>query len=142
MVEIGQRILKKKIFKGGNLFLLFPNYLLFKKDLALYLNKLESSSPRDTLCQVWLKLTQWFWLRRFLKVVDLFSLFPKYLPFGKGVVLHLNKLETPSPRDTLCQVWLKLAQFRWAKNFMTKQRQRQTTDKFWSERLTWAFGSD
>ena len=28
------------------------------------LNKLESSSPNDALCQVWLKLAQWFWRRR------------------------------------------------------------------------------
>ena len=32
--------------------------------MALHLYKLESSSPRDTLCQVWLKLAQWFWRRR------------------------------------------------------------------------------
>ena len=34
---------------------------------ALNLNKLESSSPKDALCQVWLKLAQWFWRRRFIK---------------------------------------------------------------------------
>ena len=34
------------------------------KGRALYLNKLESPSPRDTLWQVWLKLAQWFWRRR------------------------------------------------------------------------------
>ena len=27
-------------------------------------NKLQSSSPNDALCQVWLKLAQWFWRRR------------------------------------------------------------------------------
>jgi hypothetical protein len=27
----------------------------------------------------------------------------------KGNPLHLNKLETPPPKDDLCQVWLKLA---------------------------------
>ena len=71
--------------------------------------KLVSPSPRDSLCQVWLKLAQWFWKRRFLKVVNLY--FPNYLPFGKGVVLYLSKLICPSPRNTLCQVWLKLAQW-------------------------------
>ena len=29
----------------------------------LHLNKLESPSPKDALCQVWLKLAQWFWRR-------------------------------------------------------------------------------
>ena len=33
-----------------------------------------------------------------------------HLPLEKRV-LHLNKLESPSPKDALCQVWLKLAQY-------------------------------
>ena len=28
---------------------------------ALHLNKIESYSPKDALCQVWSKLAQWFW---------------------------------------------------------------------------------
>ena len=28
----------------------------------------------------------------------------------KGEAIHLNKIEFPSPKDALCQVWLKLAQ--------------------------------
>ena len=32
--------------------------------MARHLNKLESPSPKDALCQVWLKLAQWFWRRR------------------------------------------------------------------------------
>ena len=31
-----------------------------------------------------------------------------YLPLEKGGTLDLNKLESPSPKDALCQVWLKL----------------------------------
>ena len=31
--------------------------------------------------------------------------------------LHLNKLESPSPKDALCQDWLKLAQWIWRKIF-------------------------
>ena len=49
-------------------------------------------------------------LRGFFKVFNLFLLFPNYLLFGKGVVLYFNKLESPSPRGTLCQFWLKLPQ--------------------------------
>ena len=48
---------------------------LYKNVLVLHLNKLESPSPKDALCQVWLKLTQWFWGRRFLNFVNVFSLF-------------------------------------------------------------------
>ena len=42
-----------------------------------------------------------------------FLLFCHYLPLEKGVILHLNKFESPSPKDDLCQVWLKLAQSFW-----------------------------
>ena len=109
-LKLAQWFLRIRFLKVVNLFLLFPNYLPFWKGVTLHLNKLESPLPKDTLCQVWLKLAQWFWRRRFLKVVNLFLLFPNYFFFGKGIALQLNKLESPSPRDTLCQVWLKLAQ--------------------------------
>ena len=33
-----------------------------------------------------------------------FQLFNNYLPLEKGRALHLNKLESPSPKDALCQV--------------------------------------
>ena len=48
LVEIGPVVLEKKIFKVANLFLLFPNYLPFGKDVALHLSKIESPSPRNT----------------------------------------------------------------------------------------------
>ena len=84
---------------------------------ALNLNKLESSSPKDALCQVWLKLVQWFWRRRFFNFVNVFSLFRNYFPLEKGGALHLNKLESPQPKDALCQVWLKLAKWFWTRRW-------------------------
>ena len=87
-----------------NVFSLFHNYLPLVKDGVLHLNKLEFPSPKDALCQVWFKLTQWFW-RRFLNFVNVFSQFHYYLPLKKGGALHLNKLESSSPKDALCQVW-------------------------------------
>ena len=86
--------------------------------MALHLNKLKSPSPKDALCQDWLKLVQWFWRRRFLIVVKLFFIIFHYLPFGKDLALHLKKLESPSPMDTLCQVWLKLSQWFWRRRFL------------------------
>jgi hypothetical protein len=56
------------------------------------------------LCQVWLKLAQWFWRRRFLKDTTPFLHFYDYLPFEEDLALHLNKLESPSPQDDLYQV--------------------------------------
>ena len=46
---------------------------------------LESPSPKDALCQVWLKLVQRFWRRRFLNVVIVFLLCRIYLPLVKSV---------------------------------------------------------
>ena len=65
LVEIGPVVLEKKILKFRKcVFSLFRNYLPLEKGWALHLNKLESPSPKDALCQVWLKLAQWFWRRR------------------------------------------------------------------------------
>ena len=101
----------RRCFKFVNVFSLFRNYLPLEKGTALHLNKLESSLPKDALCQVWLKLDQWFWRRRFLMFVNVLLLSHNYLLFEKGMALHLNKLKSPSPKNALCQVWLKLAQW-------------------------------
>ena len=91
----------------SNIFLLFYNYLTLKKGGVLHLKKFESPSPKNVLCKVWLKLAKWF-LRRFLNFIHVFLIFPYYLPLEKGVALHLNKFEFPSPKDVLSQIWLKL----------------------------------
>jgi hypothetical protein len=70
------------------------------------LKKLEFPSPKDTLYQVWLNLAYWFWRRGFLKIFNVFLLFCYYLPLEKGYPLPLKKLESPSPKDNLCQLWL------------------------------------
>ena len=44
---------------------------------------------------------------------SVFCLFCNYLPLDKGTALHLNKLESPLPKDALCQVSLKLALWIW-----------------------------
>ena len=48
--------------------------------MVLHLNKLESPSTKDALCQIWLKLAQRFW-RRFLNFVNVF---PTLSPLVKG----------------------------------------------------------
>ena len=90
---------------------------LYEKLLVLHLQKLESPSPKDALCQVWLKLAQWFWLRGFFNFINVFWPFQNNLPLEKGGALHLNKLKSPSPKDALCQVWLKLDQGFWKRRF-------------------------
>ena len=113
---------RRRFLNFINVFSLFRNYLPLEKGTALHLNKLESPSSIDALCQVWSKLAQWFWRRRFLNFVNVCSLFRNNLPLEKGAALHLNKLESPSPKDALCQVWLKLAHWFWRRrvfNFFT-----------------------
>ena len=55
-----------------------------EKGGALHLKELESPPPKDALCQVWVKLAQWFWRRRFLNFLNVFSLFHNYLPLEIG----------------------------------------------------------
>ena len=86
--------------------------------LVLHLKKLESPSPKEALCQVQLKLAQWFWRRRFFNFLNVFSLFRNYIPLEKGGALHLNKLQSPLSKDALCQVWLKLAQWFQRRRFL------------------------
>ena len=69
----------------------------------------------------------------FFNFVNLFSLFGNYLPLEKGGALHLNKLESPSPKDALCQVWLNSPSGSGVEDEIVKslqQRRRRTTDKF------------
>ena len=139
-LKLVQWFWRRRCLNFVNVFSLFCNYLPLEKAKALHLNKLESPSPKDAFCRVWLKLVLWFWRRRFLNFVNLFLLFLNYLRLEKAEVLHLNKLEFPLHKDALRQVWLKLVQWFWRRwkceKFTTK------TDKFWSGKLTWAFGED
>jgi hypothetical protein len=41
------------------------------------------------------------------KFFSVFLLLRYCLPLGKGVPFHLNNLESPLPKDDLCEVWLK-----------------------------------
>ena len=91
----------------------FVNISPLEKGGSLHLNKFESLLTKDTLCQVLMKLAQWFWRRRFFKNINVFSQFGNYLLLEKGGSLHLNKFESPLTKDTLCQVLLKFAQWFW-----------------------------
>ena len=91
------------------------------------LKKLEFPSLKDTLCQIWLKLFQWFLRRIFLKFVNVFSQFLYYLPLEKEGALHLNKLESPLPKNALCQVELKLAQCFWRRRWKFEKFTTTTT---------------
>ena len=74
-------------------------------------------SSKGALCQVWLNLVHYF-LKRFSNFVNVFSLFRYDLPLEKIGDLYLNKLESPSLKVALCQVWLKLAQWFLRRRFL------------------------
>ena len=59
MVEIGLVVLE-----SNQCIIAIMNSLPLERGVALYFNKLESPSPKDALCQVKLKLAQWFLRRR------------------------------------------------------------------------------
>ena len=56
--------------------------------------------------------------REFLNIFNIILLFRFYLPFEKGLVLHLNKLKSPPSKDALRQDWLKLDQWFWRRRFL------------------------
>jgi hypothetical protein len=139
-------IIRRLVSVLSVLWLYFCDYLPFEGDLVLYLNNLESPSPKDNLYQVWLNLVCWFW-RRFLKNFSVFLLFRDYLPLEKGYPFRLNNFECPLPKDDLRQVWLKLVQRFWRRSRKCKslQTDRQTDAGHWvirkahlSFQLRWA----
>jgi hypothetical protein len=95
---------KRRFLKIFSAFSFFHYYLPLERGYLFYLKKLKFPSPKDDLCQVWLKLAQWFWRRRFLNDPTPFLNFFDYLPFEEDLALHLNKIEFPSPKDDLYQV--------------------------------------
>ena len=93
---------------------------LLEKGVALHLNKLECPSPKDALLQDWLKLDRWFWRWRFFNFVNVFLLFCYYLPLEKVGALHLNKLESSSPKNAMWQVWFEIGTATLEKKFLFK----------------------
>ena len=129
----------------------FVTYLSLEKDGAFYLNKLESHLSKDALYQVWLKLANWFWRRfRISSKIGFFFVyeFPLFCydfsleKDGSFIWTNLNLLHPRMLCVKFCWKWpsgfgeeenvKSLRQLR-----RRRQRRRRTTDKFWSEKLTW-----
>ena len=134
-------VLEKKIFKFVNVFSLFFNYLPLEKGGDLHLKKLLNPLYPRMHCANF----GWNWpcgsgeddlsnsLMYFRYIV-----IALYLLLEKGgVALYLNKLESPSSKNALCQVWLKLARWFWRRRWKCEKFTTTTTTT-----LTWTFGSD
>ena len=103
-LKLAKWFCRRRFLNFVSVFSLICNYRPLEKDRALYFPFTQGYFVPSLV-----ELAQWFWRRRFLNFVNVFLLFCNYLPLEKGVALYLNKLESPSPKDALCQVWLKLA---------------------------------
>jgi hypothetical protein len=95
---------RRRFFKNFSVVLLFRYYLPFERGYPLPLKTLKFSLSKDELCQVWLKLAQWFWRKEFLNDPTCFYIFMIISPFEADLSLYLKKLESPSPKDNLYQV--------------------------------------
>ena len=73
-VEFGTYLRRRSFFYVIESFSLFRLNLPLEKGVAPYLNKLKFPLPKDALGLIYLKLAQWFWIGRFLNVVNVFSL--------------------------------------------------------------------
>jgi hypothetical protein len=109
---------EEDFFLKISVILLSRNYLPLHRDNPLHLYKLEFPSPKDDLCYVWLKLAQWFFRKRFLNDPTPILHFCNYLPLEEDLALYLNKLEFPSLKDNVYQVWLNLGIRFWRRRFL------------------------
>ena len=143
---------KSTISDPPSLQMLHLNLMIFFSFLliAVFVPENNTRGPWATLLTWENSLNHYIIEEDFLISSMYFHYFVIISPWKKGRALHLNKLESPSAKDALCQVWLKLAQWFWRRRWNVKslerrqrrqRRQRRTTNKFWSEKLTWAFGS-
>ena len=110
-------------FNISELFTFFQHhYLPLKKTWVLHLKL----NPHNIFCAEF----GWNWPigsgeEDFLNFVNVFSLFRYHLPLENDVVLRLKK--SPSNKNALCQVWLKLDQWLWRRNKTEKYRKTRTT---------------
>ena len=109
-------------------------HYLFKliECLGFFWKNLNLFHPR-VFCAKFGWSNPWDSWKKSLKFRQCVFAFHFYLPLEKGVVFHLNKAESPSPQNTLCQVWLKLDLWfwssRWKCEMITEATTTMMTDK-------------
>jgi hypothetical protein len=77
-------------------FLLFCYYLHLEMGNPRHFNKLGIIPPKDDLCQVWLKLAQWFW--RFLNEPSHFYIFVNISPLKRTCPFICTNSNSLHPR--------------------------------------------
>ena len=106
---------------GGEDFLIFSIEIYYFAIISFG----EGHGPKNSFEQTWISSTQaWFvpslveigpvvQEKKILNIFNIILHFRYYLPLEKGAALHLNKFESPLPKDALCQVWFKFAKQFW-----------------------------
>ena len=84
LVETSTVVLEMQIYKFRQCIFAISKLSPLGKRCGPSFVQIESSSPKDDFCQVWLKLTPWFWRRKFLNFVNEFLVFRNYLTLKKG----------------------------------------------------------
>ena len=91
------------------------------------MNKFESRLLKDDLWQVWLSWPSGSEEKDSFNSLNVFSPFGNYLPLGKGGALHLKKIKSPSSKNALYQVWLKLALWFWRRTWKCEKFMKTPT---------------
>jgi hypothetical protein len=63
LIEIGGLVLENKIFKNVQCIFTLLRLSHLGEGKSPLFDQFRIPSPKDDLCQVWLKLAQWFWRR-------------------------------------------------------------------------------
>ena len=105
----------------------FRNYLPLEKDVAIHLNKIWIHFAPGCFVTSLVEICLVVLEKRFLNFVIVFLLFRNYHPLENSMVLHLNKLESPLPRDAFCEFYLKLAQWFWRRRWKCEKIRTTTT---------------
>ena len=144
LVEIGSVVLEKTLFKFRQRFSLFHNYFSLEKERALHMNKMESLHPR-------MHCGKFGWKWPSGSGEDFFANL-SLSPLGKGqdpafIWTNLNLLHPNMHCVRFGWYWLSGSgeyfniSSMYFYYFVIISTTTTTTDKFWSEKLTRAFGS-
>jgi hypothetical protein len=113
-LNLAQWVWRKRFLNGSTPFFFFFIFVIIsplKRTWPFISTNLNSLHPKIICIKF-----DWIWSvgsGDFFLNCSVFLLFRYYLPLKKGYLLHLNKLKFPTPKNDLCQVWLKLAQWIW-----------------------------
>jgi hypothetical protein len=113
--------LLRRFFKNFSVFLLFCYYLPLERGNPLHLNKLKFP-PQGWFMPSLVKIGPVVLEKKIFKWArPIFTFFLDYLPLEEDLALYLNKLEFPSHKNDVYQVWLNLARWFWRIFFLKVQ---------------------